>query len=285
MIPDLAVIGHVGESTVQTSKGTFTSLGGSGFAVAFSAGALIGSRVGLVARVGADCDLAPLLVTGVNVDGVLTVPEPTARLVIRQHADGTRTFTGDLGAAAVVRAESFPESYLTARLIHLGTAPPSQQLTWLEFLHGRLPGALVSVDMFEAYVASDPGPSREVCDRADLIFLNQAEYDGLYPGSEPAPKAPLVIKRGRDGATLMTDGMSHDVPAPKNVAVADPTGGGEILAGVFLALRSAGLPGAEALRYGVRAASSCVQDYGVHGRVLVRALADIRNELPALLTR
>jgi sugar/nucleoside kinase (ribokinase family) len=283
MTPDLVVVGHVGESTVRTSEGTFSSPGGSGFAVAASAGALIGGRAGLVARVGLGCDLAPLRAIGVNLDGVLELPGATARLFIRQHADGTRTFTGDLGVAAVVRAESFPESYLKARFVHLGTAPPSQQLTWLEFLRRHAPGVLVSADMFEAYVASDPVGSREVCDRADFIFMNQAEHDGLYADSTPVPKAPLIIKRGRDGATLMTDGMPHDVPAARDVTVADPTGGGEVLAGVFLALRSAGLPESAALPYAVRAASSCVQDYGVHGQVLVRALADIRSELSALL--
>jgi sugar/nucleoside kinase (ribokinase family) len=285
MTPDLVVIGHVGESTVQTSEGTFTSLGGSGFAVAASAGALIGSRVGLVARIGLGCDLAPLPAIGVNMDGVLELPGPTAKLFIRQHADGTRTFTGDLGAAAVVQAESFPQSYLKARFIHLGTAPPSQQLTWLEFLRPRVPGTLISADMFEAYVASDPDTSREVCDKVDLIFMNQAEHDCLYTDSQPVPKTPLIIKRGRNGATLLTDGMPHDAPASRDVTVADPTGGGEVLAGVFLALRSAGLPEPDALRYGVRAASSCVQDYGVHGQVLVQTLADISYELSTLPPR
>ena len=285
MTPDLVVIGHVGESTVQTNEGTSTSLGGSGFAVAASAGALLGGRVGLVARVGLGCDLTPLRVLGVNLEGVLELPGATARLFIRQYADGTRTFSGDLGVAGIVRTEAFPESYLRARFVHLGTAPPSQQLTWLEFLRRRAPGMLVSADMFEAYVASDPAASREVCDLVDFVFMNQVEHDGLYADSTPVPKAPLIIKRGRDGATLVTDGMPHDAPASPDVTVADPTGGGEVLAGVFLALRSAGLPEPDALRYGVRAASSCVQDYGVHGQVLVQTLAEISCELSTLLPR
>ena len=228
MTPDLVVVGHVGESTVQTSEGTFTSPGGSGFAVAASAGALIGGRVGLVARVGLGCDLTPLRALRVNLDGVLELPGATARLFIREYADGTRTFAGDLGVAAVVRTEAFPESYLKARFVHLGTAPPSQQLTWLDFLRRRVPGTLISADMFEAYVAGDPVGSREVCDRVDFIFMNQAEHDGLYPDTTPVPKAPLIIKRGRNGATLMTDGMPHDVPASRDVTIADPTGGGEV---------------------------------------------------------
>jgi sugar/nucleoside kinase (ribokinase family) len=58
----------------------------------------------------------------------------------------------------------------------------------------------------------------------------------------------------------------------------DPTGGGEVLAGVFLALRADGLPERLALRYAVRAASSSVADYGVTGSHLVAELEAIRSE-------
>jgi len=58
----------------------------------------------------------------------------------------------------------------------------------------------------------------------------------------------------------------------------DPTGGGEVLAGVFLALRAEGLPEREALRYAVRASASCVEDYGVTGEHLTAELKAIAAE-------
>jgi sugar/nucleoside kinase (ribokinase family) len=61
--------------------------------------------------------------------------------------------------------------------------------------------------------------------------------------------------------------------------VVDPTGGGEVLAGVFLALRADGLPERTALKYAVRASACCVEDYGVTGSHLTAELDAIRHEV------
>jgi len=276
--PELVVVGHVGTSIVHVGADSWTSAGGSGYAVAASAGTLIGDRAGLVAAVGPDFDLAPLRSRRVDLDGVTELPGPSAKLRIREFDDGTRSFSAELGVAAAVQTETFPAHYLDADYIHLGTAPPDQQLTWLEYLHERGCRAHISADMFEHYVATYPTTSREVCDSVDLIFMNQAEYDGLYGDAQlPVPKAPLIVKRGPFGARLIVDGHPQEVEAPVAQLV-DPTGGGEVLAGVFLALRADGLPERLALRYAVRAASSCVADYGVTGSHLIAELEAIRNE-------
>jgi sugar/nucleoside kinase (ribokinase family) len=274
---DLVVIGHVGTSVVQTSAGCLASRGGSGYAVASSAAALIGRRVGLVAQVGKDFDLTALSRLPVDLDGVLELPGRSAELHIDQFDDGTRSFRADLGVAAAVRLESFPSRYLHADYIHLGTAPPDQQLAWLKFLRDRGCTAQISADMFEHYVTNDPVASREVCDNVDLIFMNQTEYDGLYgDGQHPIPEAPLVVKRGSAGACFRAGGRpKYEVNASK-AQVVDPTGGGEILAGVFLALRADGLSESDALEYAVRAATSCVEDYGVTGQRLTSELEAIR---------
>jgi len=276
--PDLVVIGHVGVSIVHAGVVSWTSAGGSGYAVAASAAALIGSRVGLVATVGDDADLGPLRDLGVDLAGVAEVPGSSAKLRVREFADGARSFSADLGVAATVRTETFPARYLAAARIHLGTAPPDQQLAWLEYLGSRDCRAQLSADMFEHYATSYPTASREVCDGVDLIFMNQAEYDALYGDAQlPVPKAPLVVKRGPAAARLIVDGHPQEVEttAPQ---VTDPTGGGEALAGVFLALRASGRPEREALKYAVRASASCAVDYGVTGAHLMAELKAIREE-------
>ena len=276
--PELVVVGHVGASIVHAGAVSWTSAGGSGYAVAATAGALIGRRAGLVAAVGKDFDLAPLRSRQVDLDGVTPLPGPSAKLRVREFGDGSRSFSAELGVAAVVRTGIFPARYLDADYIHLGTAPPEQQLTWLEYLHERGCRAHISADMFEHYVATYPTASREVCDSVDLIFMNQAEYDGLYGDAQlPVPKAPLIVKRGPFGARLIVDGHPQEVEAPVAQFV-DPTGGGEVLAGVFLALRADGLPERRALRYAVRAAAACVADYGVTGSHLTAELEVIRFE-------
>jgi sugar/nucleoside kinase (ribokinase family) len=281
---ELVVVGHVGWSTVQTPGAEHTSAGGSGFAVAASAGALIGGRVGLVAQVGDDFDLTPLQRLGINLDGVVRVSGPSAKLRIKQFGYGTRAFSADLGVATYVRRDSFPPGYLGATYIHLGTAPPEQQLTWLQFLHEHGCSAQISADMFEYYVATKRAASREVCDNASLIFMNEAEHRGLYgEGHDVTVKAPLVLKRGSAGASIIRDGLPHGVRAPA-AEVVDPTGGGEILAGVFLALCAEGLADIDALQYAARAAASCVEDFGVHGPHLAAALRDIRRGVRAKAT-
>ncbi len=278
-LPDLVVIGHAGISIVHAGNLSWTSAGGSGYAVAASAAALIGSRVGLVAAVGKDLDLAPLRRRHVDLAGVTELPGPSPKLRVREFADGTRSFSAELGVAATVQPDTFPPRYLGARHIHLGTAPPDQQLTWLEYLRERDCLAQTSADMFEHYVATYPTASREVCDSVDLIFMNQVEYDGLYGDAQlPVPKAPLVVKRGSSGARLIVDGHPQEVEAGQ-IPVVDPTGSGEILAGVFLALRAAGQPERAALRYAVRAAASCGADYGVTGSELTADLQAIRREV------
>jgi sugar/nucleoside kinase (ribokinase family) len=274
--PELVVVGHVGTSIVHARAVSWTAAGGSGYAAATSAGALIGGRVGLVAAVGRDFDLAPLRSRQVDLGGVAELPGPSAKLRVREFDDGSRSFSAELGVADVVRTETFPARYLDACYIHLGTAPPDQQLTWLEYLHERDRPAHISADMFGHYVATYPTASREVCDSVDLIFMTQAEYDGLYGDAQlPVPKAPLIVKRGPSGARLIVDGHPQEVEAPVPRLV-DPIGGGEVLAGVFLALRAEGLPERTALKYAVRAAASCVADYGVTGSHLTAELEAIR---------
>ena len=124
----------MGTSIVHAGAVSWTSAGGSGYAVAASAAALIGRRVGLVAQVGTDFDLAPLRSRQVDLNGVTELPGPSAKLRVREFDDGTRSFSAELGVADTVRTETFPARYLDADYIHLGTAPPDQQLAWLEYL-------------------------------------------------------------------------------------------------------------------------------------------------------
>ena len=110
---NLVVIGHVGVSIVHSGIASWTSAGGSGYAVAASAAALIGGRVGLVAQVGTGFDLAPLRRRQVDLTGVAELPGPSAKLRIREFDDGTRSFSAELGVAETIRPETFPATMRT----------------------------------------------------------------------------------------------------------------------------------------------------------------------------
>jgi sugar/nucleoside kinase (ribokinase family) len=276
---DLVLIGHVGFATNRTANGAKTSLGGAGYATAFSASALLNGRVGLVAQVGQDFDLTTLSRLNLDMAGVAVLPGASARFYIHQFDDGTRSFRSELGVASAPRLDLFPALYFQARYVHLGTAPPDQQLAWLRFLRDRGCAAQISVDMFEHFVSTEPDACREASDLADLIFLNQVEYNGLYD-DENHPKAPTILKHGPGGADFIADGMSRHVSAPNSQEV-DPIGAGEVLAGIFLALNARGLQQIEALDYAVSAAARSVTESGVDGPELTKRLALIESQLPS----
>jgi sugar/nucleoside kinase (ribokinase family) len=273
----LVVIGHVGLATDRTVAGTTVVIGGSGYAVAAAAAALFDGRVGLVAQVGPDLDLSVLQSTGLNLAGVTVLPGMSARFLIHQFQDGSRSFESDLGVAAHPRPDLFPAAYLHAKHVHLGTAPPQQQLTWMRFLRDSGSTATISVDMFEHFVATEPAASRAAYDLADLLFMNETEYEGLY-SVDAYPKSPVILKRGAYGAELIRGGMKHRVHAA-TVHEVDPIGAGEVLAGVFLALHAQGLSEERALHYAVAAATSSVTEFGVDGPQRSGALARIRAEV------
>jgi sugar/nucleoside kinase (ribokinase family) len=275
---DLVLIGHVGFATDRTVNGTFSYIGGSGFATASAASALLDDGLGLVTQVGDDFDMDSLRRFGLDTEGVTVLPGASATFVIDQFPDGSRSFRSDLGVAAEPSFEEFPPSFFQARYVHLGTAPPGQQLAWLDFLRDKGCRAQVSVDMFESFVATERDACRRVCDRADLIFLNDVEYRGLY-GGEPQPRTPTILKHGPGGAEFLGSGRSVlQIPACPATEV-DPIGAGEILAGVFLALRVRGLPQDRALTCAVAAASSSVTEFGVTGAGLTRELRRIKDEV------
>jgi len=273
---DLVLIGHVGFATDLTANGSMSYIGGSGFVAAAAAAALL-DGVGLVAQVGEDFDLDIFRQLPVDRQGVTVLPGASARLRIDQARDGTISFWSDLGVAAEPSFDSYPPSYLRARFVHLGTAPPRQQLAWLKFLRDKGCDAQVSVDMFEPFVAKEPGACHEICDRADLIFLNEAEYRDLYDG-RLHPPAPTILKHGPGGAEFLADGVRHRAPAPPAVEV-DPIGAGEILAGSFLALRARGVAEDRALASAVAAATRSVTEFGVAGPGVTGELKRIREEL------
>ena len=244
--------------------------------MAFAASALL-DGVGLVAQVGEDFDLGVLRRLPIEMEGIAVQPGASARLRIDQASDGTISFGSDLGVAAEPSFDRYPAAYLHARYVHLGTAPPRQQLAWLKYLRDQGCHAQVSVDMFEPFVAAEPDACHEVCDRADLIFLNEAEHRDLYRGRADPP-APAVLKHGPGGAEFLADGVRHRVPAPP-AAELDPIGAGEILAGSFLALRARGLAEDRALAYAVAAATRSVTEFGVPGPAVTGELKRVREEL------
>lgn len=273
----LVVIGHVGHATDRTASGAVSYVGGSGYAAAFAASTLLPGAVGLVTQVGRDFEHAQLRRLSVDLGGVAVLPGDSARFGIVEFGDGTRLFQSDLGVAVSARRDLFPEAYLHAPHIHLGTAPPRQQLAWIRFLRDKGCRSRISVDMFEHFVATQLDDSRRAGEAADLIFLNELEFKGLYGDGAP-PGVPMILKSGSGGAEFITSDNRHHVSAPL-VHEVDPVGAGEIFAGAFLALVMHGLPEIDAMKHAVSAATASVTEFGVNGPRVTEAFALIKRQL------
>ena len=258
--------------------GTKTYTGGSGFAVAVAASALLDRGVGLVTQVGKDFDLTCLRLLSIDMQGVSVRPGASATFVIDQRCDGRLSFRSDLGVAAEPGFDAFPASYFPARYVHLGTAPPEQQLAWLEFLRDKGCQAQISADMFEPFVEKEPDTCRQICERGPHLPERSRVRRPLPRTAAAVP--PTLLKHGPAGAEFRAGGIRHQVEAPPAEEM-DSIGAGEILAGAFLALRALGLAEDRALRYAVEAATRSVTEFGVAGPAVTRELSRVRAELAA----
>lgn len=265
---DLVIIGHLAYNEDRTPTGTRVSRGGAAYYCAVGASVGAPNHTGIVAAAGPDFSLAPLKERGIDVNGVtVSDVDATARFVITQRADGTRTFEAQWGLANRLELAHFPAAYLTTRHVHLATAPPAQQLAWMRRFHNQPLRPRLSVDTFEHFVRAFPQQSRMATAMADMVFVNEEEA-GLLGLSEDDLRGKIVVlKRGSRGASCIVDGVSVDVPAPRVDAV-DTTGAGDILAGAFLALLGRGVALDGALAEAVAIASASVAEFGVdHERV------------------
>ncbi|MGB3721627.1 MAG: adenosine kinase [Pacificimonas sp.] len=106
--------------------------------------------------------------------------------------------------------------------------------------------------------------------RLDLIFANEAEllaltravdFDGAMRAMQD--RAPLVIvTRSEKGAVALYEGEAIAVPAVPVARVADTTGAGDLFAAGFFAGGARGLPLADCLELGAKAAADVISEIG-----------------------
>lgn len=226
-------------------------------------------EIGVVAKVGEDFrnKIFNLTKRGIDRRGIEIVPNSkTARLLIKVHADGTRDFKVDLGAASTVDTHTFPEKYRRASYIHLATSYPSKYLKWLKYLKKNFTDStIISADAVDTKGLRVVNQMVNVFEQVDLVFINMEELSNIknaYPDFKL--NKPMILKKGPLGAVYIDkeNDLRINIPAPK-VKMVDSTGAGDILAGVFLAKLAQGINIKNALTYAVNMASKSVSNFGV----------------------
>ncbi|MDP2860312.1 MAG: PfkB family carbohydrate kinase [bacterium] len=260
----LVVVGHLAVNKTFTPAGENIYFGGAAFHVAWAAAQFLPSRsVGIISVCGRDFDLTPLEKTGVDTSGISINKNVNSDTFVINETKTDRTFEAKGKLCLEVSVKPSPANFKNARFLHLATAPPTQQLKWIEEINDSFDRdkVLLSSDSFELFVRKFPRQTEKVFSLSDLIFANTEEWQML---NKTKINAPLVLKMGEKGAVYFNHGKTvFRVGAVKINKIIDSVGAGEIVAGVFLAMKILGFTEKEALSSACRIASWSLEDFGI----------------------
>jgi len=267
------VVGPLALDEVRTPTGTRNGLlGGSGAYAALAAVKL--APTALVSVAGDDlsaADLAPLLTSDVDLGAVERRQGRTLRWAGAYHDDFRRSEVGntELGVVRGWRPK-VPRAWADTPYVLLANTDPAAQAIAL----AQLRPAVAVLDTMQEWIGGHRRELDDVIAAVGIVSVNERELASLTRGKganalrAQGPRA-VIIKRGRDGAVLVTADGTLTIPAYP-ATVFDPTGAGDALAGAFTA-RLAALGRADepalrdALAYGMAAASFAIGSFSVYG--------------------
>ncbi|MET8698107.1 ribokinase [Kitasatospora sp. NPDC004723] len=298
-MPSITVVGSVNRDLVLSVEGLphpgetvlarhfAEGAGGKGANQAVAA-ARLGSRVRLVARVGADAAaiLAALAAEGIDVTAVRSDEKhPTGLAAVVVDGAGENTIVVNPGANAALGVEDLP-----ARLVR---SPGEVVLVQNEIVPEVVDLAVLRAREQGGTVVFNPAPARPVdpgvLAAVDVLVPNLGELASLLGTARPAglsearellehaalPARAVVVTLGADGALLREArgaGVTH-VPAPRVHAV-DTVGAGDTFCGALADSLGRGATLPAAVRRAVRAASHAVTGLGAQSSMPYAAQLD-----------
>lgn len=277
------VVGSIGLDSIETPFASVQeTLGGSAVYISLSA-SYFTPIVNLVGVVGSDFPekyLQLLRDHNVDLEGLQIVDnEKTFRWSGRYDYDmNTReTLSTELNVFQNFKPE-VPENYRDSKYIVLGNIDPELQLNVLSQLTNP---KFVICDTMNYWIEGKYEALCELLKKVDMLVLNDSEARLLakVPNLIRAGKIILkmgpqivVIKKGENGALLMTEDTIFYAPAYPLENINDPTGAGDSFAGGLIGyLMKAGSTDREYLKkaviYGSVMASFCVEKFSVDGLI------------------
>ncbi len=230
--------------------------------------ACLGIPVTLVGRVGqdADGDFLRESLACVNLEHLRAQGE-SGRAYILTDRKGERTILVAPNTNDDLNEADIPwEALEAANFLHLtafvGNGPLAVQRT----IAGRVPDRVrLSLDPGELYARRGWPAIEGLLDHLETLLLTETEW-GLLGGEldvHPAWAPPVVvIKRGAQGARLLTPLRYLDFPVELAGRLVDTLGAGDVFAAGYLAGRIAGLHLNAAVRLANRAAAVSLQGAG-----------------------
>lgn len=230
--------------------------------------ARMGIEAALVGRVGtdADGDFLKQGLAGVNLDYLVSRGE-SGRAYILVDESGERTIlvapnTNDALAAADIPWEAVSAADFVHLTSFVGAGPLEVQKELARNITGRL---RITLDPGELYARRGWAVLEDILDHTETLLVTAAEWKLL--GGEPdvhPPWAPpvVLIKRGAQGARLLTPLRYLDFPGEPVPLPADTLGAGDVFAAGYLAGRLWGLHLNDAVRLANRAAAFSLRGPG-----------------------
>ena len=230
--------------------------------------ACLGLPVALVGRVGADADGEFLqeTLTGVDLSHVVVQGE-SGRAYILTDREGERTILVAPNTNHDLKEGDLPwETLAAADYLHLtafvGQGPLEVQRT----IAGRVPDSVrLSFDPGELYARRGWQALEDIFDHLETLLVTETEWRQLGgdPKVHPNWAPPLVlIKRGAQGARLLTPLRYLDFPVELAGDLVDTLGAGDVFAAGYLAGRLGGLHLNACVRLGNRAAAFSLRGAG-----------------------
>jgi len=239
----ILVVGSAALDTVETPFGSVDdALGGS--AIYFSAAASYFAPVNLVAVVGDDFpkeQIEFLEKKNVNFSGLEIADGKTFRWGGKYGSDLNDRDTLFTHLNVFEKFEpKIPDSYKNSEYIFLANIGPELQMDVLKQIQSP---QLVALDTMNYWISGNLPALRETLKRVDVLIINDSEVRQLaYEANlvkasrivqEMGPKT-LIIKKGENGALLITQNSFFWTPAYPLEFIYDPTGAGDTFAGGFM---------------------------------------------------
>ncbi|MGL6198768.1 MAG: carbohydrate kinase family protein [Lachnospiraceae bacterium] len=217
---------------------------------------------------------------GLQTAGLQVKAGQTPHNIIQYFADGEREETPLYGADHYQKIEITPEElkpyFETAKGIYV--FKNSNPEFWQKIIgykkHSK--AALLWEIGCDATYPENYLCVRSIARYVDIFSINLSESKNLLEKSDlediiaayQSWNIPLVfLRRGAQGAVMITPDRVDYVAAEKNVMVVDPTGGGNSSSGAVLYGYTEGMPPAVCGRMGAISASMCISQYGVPQKI------------------
>jgi sugar/nucleoside kinase (ribokinase family) len=274
----IVVVGSVAYDSVETPFGKEDRILG-GSATYFSTAASFFTDVNLVAVVGDDFEQEHVdFLSSRNVDltGLSRVTGKTFHWKGRYGYDlnEAQTLETHLNVFEAFRPV-LPAGYADADYLFLANIDPELQM---EVLGQMKRPKIVACDTMNFWIASKPGPLREVIAKVDILVINEGEARQLSGEANLIRGArkilelgvkTLIVKRGEYGVVMFSGSSIFSAPAFPLEDVFDPTGAGDTFAGGFMGyLANTGDTSEEGIRqaivFGSVMASFNVEDFSLN---------------------